>query len=114
MFWNRKTEASAQAGIKVKKLPGPKWVPDMVGGNLVVDHKENPDWVWKLKAVTRPRNGLKKAHDIRVFDEVQTALKNIKIRNYNSFDEHPELVIYEGWFDYDSLKVQLERKNGAN
>ncbi|HEY86492.1 MAG TPA: hypothetical protein G4O06_00425 [Dehalococcoidia bacterium] len=113
MFWKKQTSTNAQSNTKVKKLPGPKWIPDMVGGHLVVDYNENPDWVWKLRAVTRPRDGLRKAYDVRDFDEVQAALTNIKIRDYNSFDEHPELIIYEGWFDNDSLQVQLERENGT-
>ena len=108
MFWRKK---SGESGVS--KLPGPKFVPDIVGGHLVTDYKQNPDWVWKLKSVVRKRENSRSVFDIRVFDEVEVATKNIKIANYNSFDEHPELVLFEGWFDNDLRELQVEDKRAA-
>ena len=110
MFWRKKSGGSTPGG---KKLPGPKFVPDLVGGHLVVDYKQNPDWVWKLKSVSRKREDSRTTFDIRIFDEVETATKNIKIQDYNSFDEHPELILFEGWFDNDLREMQLEDKRAA-
>ncbi len=107
MFWRKKTEASK---TKVNKLQGPKLIPDIVGGHLVTDFKQDPDVVWKLRAVMRRRGESKDAFDVRVFDDIEAATKKIKIEDYDSFDAHPELILYEGWFDKAAIQVQLEVK----
>ena len=107
MFWKKKAVTSEP---KVKKLPGPKYMPDIEGGHLVTDYKQNPDYIWKLKAVVRPRQESKNAFDCRVFDDVEAATKSIKIENYTSLDEHPELILFEGWFDNESRQLHLEKK----
>ena len=107
MFWKKKAATSEP---KVEKLKGPKDIPDIVGGHLVVDFNQNPDVVWKLKAVKRRRQESKNAFDVRVFDDVEAATKNIKIVNYDTLDEHPELILFDGWFDNELRQVQLEDK----
>lgn len=110
MFWKKKAETSE---TKVSKLKGPKFIPDIVGGHLVTDFKQDPDVVWKLKAVVRQRGESKNAFDVRVFDDVESATKNIKIEDYDSFDAHPELILYEGWFNKESIQVELEVKRST-
>ena len=110
MFWKKKAATSEPKG---SKLPGPKAIPDIVGGHLVVDFKQSPDWVWKLKAVKRRRQESKSAFDIRVFDEVEAATSKIKVHDYTTLDEHPELIWFEGWFDSEARQVQLEEKKTA-
>ena len=107
MFWKKKAATSEP---KVNKLKGPKDIPDIVGGHLVTDFNQDPDRVWKLKAVVRRRQESKSAFDVRVFDDVEAATKNIQIVDYTSLDEHPELILAEGWFDKDARQVQLEEK----
>ena len=34
--------------------------------------------------------------------------------DYTSFDERPELVLYEGWFDEGAKQVQLEERKKVN
>ncbi len=110
MFWRKKAGTSE---TKVNKLKGPKFIPDIVGGHLVTDFQQDPDVIWKYKAVVRRRGESKNAFDVRVFDDVETATKKIKIEDYTSFDAHPELILYEGWFDVELRTVQLEEKNTA-
>lgn len=107
MFWRRKPETSE---TKVNKLKGPKLIPDIVGGHLVTDFKQDPDVIWKYKVVLRQRGEGKDAFDVRVFDDIEAATKKIKIEDYDSFDAHPELILYEGWFDKEAIQVQLEEK----
>ena len=107
MFWKKKAGTSEP---KDSKLPGPKYMPDMVGGHLVTDYKQNPDWVWKLKAVKRQRQESKNAFDVRVFDDLEAATKKVKVQDYTTLDGHPELILYEGWYDLESRQVQLEVK----
>ena len=110
MFWKKKAEPSEPKG---SKLPRPKDIPDMVGGHLVTDFNQNPDRVWKLKAVVRQRQESKNAFDVRVFDDVEAATRKVKVADYTTLDEHPELILFEGWFDKDARQVQLEEKKAA-
>ena len=55
-FWEKKGE-----GTQVKKLPRPKELPSSVGRFLMVNLKQDPDWVWSLRCVVRQREGKKTA-----------------------------------------------------
>jgi hypothetical protein len=102
MFWKRRP-----AKPKVEKLPGPKDIPELVGRYLITELKQNPDRVWKLKGVVRRRLEGKDAFDFRVFDEAQVAAKKVAIKDYNSLNEHPDLILYQGRFDKKSGEVQI-------
>ena len=66
-------------------------------------------WVRNLKAVSKNHNGAK-AMDVRIYDDVDANAKNVKVKEYASLDANPDLVLYEGWFDTDSNKVELVEK----
>lgn len=121
MFWKKKQmeaiptavkppEAKAeQPSPKPKKLPRPQDIPDVVGRHLIVQKKRDPDWVWRLKAVVRKSAKGGKAFDVRVFDAAAVP-KTVRVKDYTSFDEHPDLILFEGWFDKESMTVELEEK----
>ena len=71
---------------------------------------ENPDWVWNLKAVVRPNGADKDTFEVRVFDASQAADKAIRVRDYNTFEEHPEMIFYEGWFNKRTLETKIQAK----
>jgi len=48
--------------------------------------------------------------NIRVFDNSEAQARQIEVKDYTSLDEHPELIIYEGWFDERSKQVKLAEK----
>ena len=100
MFWNKKNNG----------LLPPKSIPEAVGRHLVVNQGKNPDWVWNLKAVLRPKGDSKDSFDVRVFDQAQVAGKAVKIKNYTSLDEHPEWILFEGCFNKRTYEVKLEAK----
>lgn len=104
-FWqkNSENEASPAAGTK---LPGPRNIPESVGRYMVVKMKKDPDWVWGLEAVLRPRSEGKHVFDVRVFDVNEAASKNISVKNFNSLDACPELILFEGWFDKKNNQVE--------
>jgi hypothetical protein len=81
-----------------EKLPGPKRMPDDVGRTLVVDHKLDFNWVWTLKVVVKPGEA-KGNFLVRVFDERDVSSKKLQVRDYNSFNENPELILFDGWFN---------------
>jgi len=60
--------------------------------------------------VVRQRTDGKHRFDFRVFNGNQVAASKVKINDYTSFDNHPELVLYEGWFDKVSMEVHFEKK----
>jgi hypothetical protein len=107
-FWEK--SSSGTEAPKVPKLPRPKDVPPVVGQHMVVNLGLDPDWVWRLKGVIRPQAGSKSAFDIRIFDEGNAFARKVSVRDFNSLNEHPLLVIYEGWFDKVSGAVKLEKK----
>ncbi len=103
-FWEKKS-----GGTKVKKLPRPKELPSSVGRFLVVNLKQDPDWVWSLRCVVRQREGKKTIFDVRVFDLNDADAKGVKARDYDSFEGHPEAILFEGWFDKSTYQAELHR-----
>ena len=110
-IWKKKSEGEEQPKAKLEKLPRPKEIPQLVGQYLVVQLKKDPDWVWNLKAVVRKKPEGKASYNVRVFDEYQARLKKVGVKDFTSFDGHPDLILFEGWFDKSSNKVQLEEKS---
>lgn len=103
-FW-KKTEN------KEEKLPGPKDVPETVGRHLIVKMHKDPDWIWSLKGVVKRRQAdTKTIFDFRVFDERDATSKSVRIKNYTTLDEHPELILFDGWFDKKTLQVHAKEK----
>ena len=116
MFWKFWEKKEAPGEPKPVKLPGPKNMPDPVGRFMVVNLGKNPDWVWRLKSVRRPRPAdemNKEPYDVRVFDESEAAAKKVRVKNYLSLDEHPELILFEGWYDKKNFKVDLVEKKST-
>jgi len=109
-FWEKKQEGTAPGGPHEVKLPGPKRINESVGRFLVVRLQADPDWVWSLKEVERQHPETKTVFDVRVYDERETALKNVTVQNFNTLDAYPDLILYEGWFDKKTLKAQVEEK----
>jgi len=93
------------------KLPGPRSIDDHVGRSLVVTLKKDPNWVWDLKCVKRPRAAGKQQFDFRVFSDADVARAGMKIRDFTSFDGHQELILFQGWLDKASMEVHFEEKS---
>ena len=113
MFWKKKPATEELSKPEAEKLPGPRSIEELVGRHLVLDLKQNPDWVWQLKSVVRRRTGGKHRFDFRVFDEAQAAQKKVKVKDWTTFDQHPELILYQGWFDKVSMEVHFEEKKAG-
>ena len=114
MFWkNRRVEETAKP--KVKKLPRPMGMfqlgmYQLLPSYLMYKLKQKPERLWRLCNVMRPRSDSKYRFDFQVFDKAQVAARKVKVKDYNSLDEFPDLVVYKGWFDTGSGKVQIEEK----
>jgi hypothetical protein len=86
-------------------LPGPKGIPEHVGRYLVTKETMSPDRVWTLKAVIIPRLAEKNVIDVRVYDSNEAQRNDVKVVNYHSLDDHPALVIFDGWYNKETHAV---------
>lgn len=93
------------------KLSGPKQMPGPVGRELVIHSGSDPDWVWNLKCVERPKDGVQNCYEVRIFDENAAAQKGIAVRNYTSMDQAPDLILFEGWYDRKSNRAEVVKRN---
>jgi hypothetical protein len=103
MFWSRK-----QAQDRKERLAGAKGIPGLVGSYMVVHMKKDPDWVWQLRGAVRPV-GEKKTFHCRVFHEAQAAQAGVKVKDWTSLDDHPALILWEGYFDEKTNEVRNEK-----
>jgi len=106
-FWKKRPERVDLSKEKEEKLSKPQDIPEAVGRYLVVDLGKDPDWVWRLRSVVRRQAG-KYRYDVRVFDEIQTGARGVKIKDYTTFDEHPDLILFEGWYDKRSHRANIQ------
>ena len=107
-FW--KTENKNHQGLNQRSsnLPKPKDLPTQVGMHLVTQLKMDPDWVWSLKGVVQPTIE-KQILDIRIFDPKEAVISDLKIRDYNSLNDFPEMILFEGSFNKSTGWVDIRR-----
>jgi hypothetical protein len=101
-FWKRKETKEGE-----EKLPGLKGIPQLVGSHMVVKENKSPDWVWKLKGVVRPAGN--RAFYCRVFDEAKAAQAGVNVKGWTSLDNHPDLILWKGYFDKETNTVRHEK-----
>ncbi len=104
-LFKRGEEAPADSGQA--KLSKPRDIHPAVGRELVVTYKEDPDWVWKLKQVQKPSAQGENIRDYRVFDPSMAAGRGVTVRDYNSLDDHPGLILYYGWVNMKNNDAQV-------
>jgi hypothetical protein len=110
MFGKKKAVMEKPLQPKVEKLPGPRPMPGLVSNHLITEYRIEPDLAQILKAVVRRSPKAEKALDCRIYDESEAEASEVQIKDYTSLDGHPELILYEGWFDEGSKHVELEEK----
>ncbi len=106
MFWKRKETKEGEV-----KLPGPKTIHHLPGRHMVMEESKDPDWVWNLKQVVRP-TGDKKAFHCRIFSEGQATQAGVRIKDWTTLDEHPDLILWEGYYDEKTNNVRREKFAG--
>jgi len=107
-FWQKNRINTPRVDGKSKKLGKPRDLPQAVGRYLVVAKGLDPDWVWGLKCVEKPRENDKKTIDIRIFSQVSTAQHNVKVIDYESLEDHMDMVLFVGWYTRETQRVELE------
>jgi hypothetical protein len=108
-FWKQDNPANTPADRLHVKLPGPKELPQQIGRYLVVEEKLDPDYVWNLRYVARPRTERKHYFDFRLFSSKAAQTAQVRVINYDSLDNHPELVLFKGRFCKDDAAPEMDR-----
>jgi hypothetical protein len=109
MFWKSKENK------KDDKLAAPRGLPEIVRKYLVANPKVDAEIVPFLKAVLKSGASGDKKVGIAIFDPNDAEARGIKVQDYNSLTEHPELILYEGWVDESTKLVELSpRKDIPN
>jgi hypothetical protein len=82
----------------------------MLNDHLIKKMGKETSWVRGLSMVTRPRSGGGKGLDVRIFAQYEASTSNARIKDYTTFEQYPQLLLFEGWFDKESKQVELEEK----
>jgi hypothetical protein len=108
-FWQKRGNQDAPKN-KIVKLPKPKELPDQVGIYLVTQLHEDPDWVWNLRYVSRPKEEEKHILEFKIFNPLEANQKGCSITDYYSLDIYPDLTIFSGFFDKKSGTVSISKR----
>ena len=112
MFWRKKS--AEEKGKQKKKKP-----PDLISGSVVwtymlKQYGLTPDILFELRRVeTDCVVGDKAATMIRIFDPATASGKGIAIGDYQSLDDQPELILYEGYYREvggQATDIRIEKK----
>lgn len=87
-----------------KGIEGPHPIPDWAYSYLVTILEVNPGLLLCVEQINFEGDVLLKL--IRVFDPLAVP-EGSKIEDFTSLDQHPELILYEGYRDEESGKVQI-------
>jgi hypothetical protein len=107
-FWKKKPSIEGTPRPNVERLRKPQNLPQAVGRDLIVHLAKDPGWVWTLKSVVHKSRKGKHRYNVRVFDQAQAAAKGVNVMDYTSLDDHPELILFRGWYDRKSWKAHIE------
>ncbi len=97
----------ASNGGEALDLPKPKDILQPLGQHLVVSQQQNPDWVWRLKSVTRSAKGASLV-EFRIYDPESALSRKLKVENFNSLDVHPDLVLFQGVLDKRTQQARFQ------
>jgi hypothetical protein len=105
-FWRKNKSPEPET----KKLPGPKEIPPEIGRYMVTRMKLDADWVWDLRSIARPKEGeAVGTFEIRLFKDYKVREAGLSVENYNSLDNHPELIAFEGWYVRGTKTIEISR-----
>ena len=113
-FWQRKKSDITGGGGATVKLRPPRELPQPVGQYLVTREKIDPDLAWNYKCVLKPQINSRHRFDIRIFTESRCTRSNVSVKNYDSLEEHQELILYYGWYDKHSNEINITKGGNSN
>ncbi|MFH0913699.1 MAG: hypothetical protein V1849_00215 [Chloroflexota bacterium] len=99
-------------GLFSRKPKVVKEVRDAAWGCMVTVHKVDVDTLSKdMRTVEREGtlNGGRAVTFLRLFKLSEVAKQGVEVTGWETFDQHPELLLYEGYLTLDN-KAYLERR----
>jgi hypothetical protein len=91
-------------------------IRDAAWGELVTNHGMTVDFMGKeLRAVEKEGEvpGVGRATLLRVFRLAETKEKGIEVSGWEVFDQHPELIWFEGYLTYDNKSKLVKKREGS-
>jgi hypothetical protein len=108
-FWKRSSDRTGGTGGKTPRASRPKDLPEAVGRKMVVNMKLDPDMVWALKYVSRPKEGSEKVREFRIFDPNKALSTGLSVKDWSSLDERSELILYSGYYDKGTASIDIRQ-----
>lgn len=108
-FWQATPKSSGINGVGTDKLQKPQELPDRVGRHLVVKMGLEPDLVWSLRCIYRKKADEPGVFQIRIFESQYLTEMGMRHLNYDSLNNHPDLILYQGTYRKDNDQVFLAR-----
>ncbi|OQX11350.1 MAG: hypothetical protein BWK80_44800 [Desulfobacteraceae bacterium IS3] len=103
-FWQKNKTAEPET----KRRTGPKEIPPELGRYMVISMKLDPDWVWDLRSIARPKEGeAAGTFEIRLFKDYKIKEAGLSVKDYNSLDDYPELIAFQGWYVRGTKTVEI-------
>lgn len=113
LFKKDEAPAAPKTGAPAAEKDGkPRDLHAAIGRDMVTKYQQDPDWVWKLKQVTRTSDQGEHIFKFRVFDPNMAAEKKVNVRGYGSLDDHPELILFYGWLNKKTNDAQVMAGGG--
>jgi hypothetical protein len=96
--------------VTTKDLLKPQNAPEPIVKYLITNLKLNTSWAYNLKSVMKPgqENGIM---DFRLYNDADVRAKNLKIKDFDTFNDHPTMLLFEGNYDPKNQNVQITKKN---
>ncbi|MBN1367807.1 MAG: hypothetical protein JW967_07760 [Dehalococcoidales bacterium] len=93
------------------KLPGPRELSEPVKKYLTSTQIIEPSTVPFLKATVKTNGKGNNVYNIFLFDPADAEARGIRVQNYDTLKEHPEMVVAEGWLNETEKTVELTPKH---
>jgi len=107
MFWRKRGKEKA-----VKKIEGALWGYMVSQHGVIVDTLQNLRRVERDAVIGGKPLGLTMT---RIFDPSTARGKGVVVNDYDSLDNYPELILYEGYYrevSGQATDIHLEKKQG--
>ena len=108
-FWKKTPDRAGVAGGKIARSAKPKDLPEAVGRKMVVAMKLDPDMVWALKYVSRPKEGNDSIREFRIFDPGKALSAGLSVKEWSSLDDRSELILYSGYYDKGTANIDFRQ-----
>jgi len=92
-----------------KELLKPQNAPEPIVKYLITNLKLNVSWAYNLKSIIRA-NQEQGVWDFRLYNEADVRAKNIKIKDFASFDNYPGMVLFEGTYNPKTADVRIKQR----